>query len=150
MKERLKNKILAEFISKMANIYPTMEEHQIRNISYHLSNIAHDTFMHNDEGLSELLGDAIKDLEEHRTQFQEHILFLQKNSKKILEILKSKSLVYYDSDPKLNKNVLKGRTNVLTEVVVYMNILNDMVIAYYKDVYKIQQNEDRTVQTSLF
>ena len=150
MKERLKNKILAEFISKMGVEYPKMEEHQIRNISYHLSNIAHDIFMQNDEGLSELLGDAIKDLEEHRTQFQEHILFLQKNSKKILEILKSKSLVYYDSDPKLNKNVLKGRTNVLTEVVVYMNILNDMVIAYYKDVYKIQQNEDRTIQTSLF
>jgi len=150
MKERLKNKILAEFISKMGNEYPTMEEHQIRNISYHLSNIAHDIFMHNDEGLSEMVEKAIKDLEEHRKQFQEHILFLQKNSSKILEILKSKSLVYYDSDPKLNKNVLKGRTNVLTEVVVYMNILNDMVISYYKDVYKIQQNEDRTIQTSLF
>lgn len=150
MKERLKNKILAEFISKMEVEYPEMEEHQIRNISYKLSNLSHDIFMQNDEGLSELVEKAVKDLEEHRTQFQEHILFLQKNSKKILEILKSKSLVYYDSDPKLNKNVLKGRTNVLTEVVVYMNILNDMVISYYKDVYKIQQNEDRTIQTSLF
>jgi hypothetical protein len=100
--------------------------------------------------LGDLLNNAINDLETHRKEFQDHIQFLQKNTTKILEILKSKALVYYDSDPKTNKNVLVGRTNVLTEVVSFMNILNNMVISYYKDVYKIQQNEDKTTQTSLF
>jgi hypothetical protein len=134
----------------MGVLYPNMEEHQIKDISYHLSNVAHDLFIVNDEGLALLLENAVKDLEAHRNMFQEHILFLQKNSKQILEILKSKSLVYLDADPKTKKNVLKGRTSVLTEVVVYMNILNDMVISYYKDVYKVEQNTDRTIQSSLF
>ena len=150
MKERLKNKILLDFILKLQTEYPDIEEHKIRDISYKLTNVAHDLFVSNDEGLSSLLENAVKDLEEHRNMFQEHILFLQKNSKQILDILKSKSLVYFDSDPKTKKNVLKGRTSVLSEVVIYMNILNDMVISYYKDVYKIEQNVDRTIQSSLF
>ena len=150
MKERLKNKMLNEFVSKLTENHPELSEYTIRTISSELSNVANDIHLANNDGLGDLLNNAINDLETHRKEFQDHIQFLQKNTTKILEILKSKALVYYDSDPKTNKNVLVGRTNVLTEVVSFMNILNNMVISYYKDVYKIQQNEDKTTQTSLF
>jgi hypothetical protein len=150
MKERLKNKIEDAFIKDLESKYPNIGESTIYNIAHSLSDIANTMLMDNNEGLKSMVSNAVTDLEQHRKQFQEHVEYLQKSSTKILEVLKSKALITYEYDLKKKKNILKGRTAVLNEMIEYMNLLNDMVIAYYKNVYKIEQGEDRTIQTSLF
>jgi hypothetical protein len=80
------------------------------------------------------------------------IQILIENNKNLDESIKSQLLVvYYEMDPKSKRLVLKSRTTVVADTVNFLNKLNTFVTDFYKEVYKIdeQNNEDRT-QITLF
>lgn len=135
---------------KLLNDYTFLTEVQAHKIANDMMAIGVTHAMNNMDGIQSMVSKAVIDLESYRNQFHEHIEFLQAVSKKIIEILKQKGLVHYEYDMKKKKNVMKGRTNVLTETVEYFNILNDMVIDYYKNVYKIEVSPDKATQPTLF
>jgi len=150
MKETIKKKIKDGMTAYLYESHPTLSEYQKNKIANDLRDMATDYIYKNSDGLQLLVSNAVTDLEQFRHQFQEYIDFLQLTTKKILEILKKQGVVYYEYDQKKKKNVMKGRSAVLTETVEYFNLLNDMVIDYYKNVYKVETTSDKLVQSALF
>jgi hypothetical protein len=150
MKETIKKKIKDGITTYLDESHPTLSEYQKNKIANDVRDMATDYIYKNSEGLQLLVSNAVTDLEQFRHQFQEYIDFLQLTTKKILEILKKQGVVYYEYDQKKKKNVMKGRSAVLTETVEYFNLLNDMVIDYYKNVYKVETTSDKLVQSALF
>jgi hypothetical protein len=66
---------------------------------------------------------------------------------------RSQGFVKPDIDKKTNKPILKGRTTMVDEMVVFLNKMNKTVMDFYKDVYKIEDSKeakDAGVQTTLF
>jgi sorbitol-specific phosphotransferase system component IIA len=93
-------------------------------------------------------------LEKSRSQFHEMVIFIEKYTNVILENLKEMGMIKKDFD-KHGKAVVKGKTTVVTDMVNYMNKLNDLVIQFYQEVYLIQKMDDMKdengrVQGSLF
>lgn len=150
MKETIKVKMKTDMEAALIEKHPYLTEVQAHKIANDMMDIGVTHGFANLQGIQSIVSQAVLDLESYRNQFHEHIEFLQAVSKKIIEILKQKGLVHYEYDMKKKKNVMKGRTNVLTETVEYFNILNDMVIDYYKNVYKIEVSPDKATQPTLF
>jgi hypothetical protein len=46
--------------------------------------------------------------------------------------------------------VLKGKTTMVDEMVEFLNIVNDSVISFYKEVYKIEETSNENPQITLF
>jgi hypothetical protein len=44
------------------------------------------------------------------------------------------------------KQMVKAKTTMLVEVADYLNIMNDLVLSFYTDVYKIDKVDEREKQ----
>jgi len=93
--------------------------------------------------------------EKTRKQFTGMVNFIEKNTKVLLDIFKSNTFVKSDYDPIKRKNVMKGRTSMVTDMVDYLNRLNDLVIKFYDEVYEVEKISDKEkekekIQASLF
>lgn len=97
----------------------------------------------------------VRDHEKTRAQFIGFINFIEKQTKYVLEALKKNSLVSHDYDAVKKRAYLKGRTTVVQDMVVFLNKMNELVIKFYEDVYKIDLVDDKdkmkdNIQGSLF
>jgi hypothetical protein len=86
--------------------------------------------------------------EQNRVKFREHIEYIQTETEKLMKELTKMGLVYFEKNPKTNKPELKGRSTATTGVVKFLNALNEQVLDFYENVYKLQP--DGKIQTSLF
>jgi len=86
--------------------------------------------------------------EQNRVKFREHIEYIQSETEKLMKELTKMGLVYFEKNPKTNKPELKGRSTATTGVVKFLNALNEQVLDFYENVYKLQP--DGKIQTSLF
>jgi hypothetical protein len=72
----------------------------------------------------------------------------------MLEGFKKQGFIKYDKDPKTKKTIMVARTAMVTDMVQFLNQLNQMVMDFYQNVYKIDNSEDAyktgIQQTSLF
>lgn len=93
--------------------------------------------------LREQYDEVLKDQEKTRTQFIGFINFIEKSTKIMLDYLKKLSLVTYEQDALRKKTILKSRTTVVNELVNFCNKMNDLVIKFYDEVYKIDLVDDR-------
>lgn len=154
MKERTKNKISELFLSHLEAKYPELTESQRWKIGTELSNIAHEIVMQTNHDMGEAYNKNILELEQHRKQFKEHIEFLDKYTKELIQSFKRQGFLKVQEDRKKGKNVLVGRTSMVTDMVDFLNVLNSSVIEFYKNVYKIEEdklmNSSGVCQTALF
>lgn len=141
MINHLKTKTLQKYIEFLTNKYPDLPESTIRSIANDLSVQTVDICTESLTELSKMRSDALLDLEKHRNQFRDHIILIEKNSKALLDSFKRQAYVKPEIDPKTRKPYLKGRTTMVDEMVVFLNKLNETVMDFYKNVYKIENRE---------
>ena len=151
MKETLRTKLFEHSVQHISNKYPDIPEHRARNISSDVSIKSIEILTENNRTLGELSRDLILEAEKNKKMFRAHIENLQKETKQVLQKLKDNGCISFGYDTKLRRNVITARSSVLKDTVDFLNKLNTFVIDFYKDVYKIdeQNNDDRT-QITLF
>lgn len=87
--------------------------------------------------------ELVKDYEKTRAQFIGFINFIEKQTKVVLETLKKNGLVTPEHDQVKKRTVMKSKSIVVQETLVFLNKMNELVIKFYEDVYKIDLVDDR-------
>ncbi len=156
MQNRFKNVLLdrmLEAIEEEKNIGLTVA--QKRNICNLLAFTVSTVHEENFQKMNEMYQELVLKHEKTRKQFTGMVNFIEKNTKVLLDIFKSNTFVKSDYDPIKRKNVMKGRTSMVTDMVDYLNRLNDLVIKFYDEVYEVEKISDKEkekekIQASLF
>ena len=146
MKEEISNNFLKILMEEM----PQLSEAQTRKLAEKLTDSSFSSYIANTSGLRSQLKEAILDVEKHRAQFKDHIDFLQSSTKKLYDLFKSHGFLTTKYDERTKKMQLKGRTTMVDDMVDFLNILNDSVILFYKDVYKVDETSVETPKITLF
>lgn len=153
MKSTTKSKTLNIFLKILEEKHPELSEACRRNTAYSLCDASQEILLDNSDGLSNAMSNAIIDLEQHKKMFRDHIEQVQSITKTMFTSFQSQGFIKPDIDKKTNKPYLKGRTSMVDEMVDFLNKMNNTVMDFYKDVYKIQdmkEAKDTNVQTTLF
>jgi hypothetical protein len=153
MKENTKQHILNQFIQTLEATMPELGEKKIWKISNDLTLVAHKIVNENVQGFAKDYQENIMELEQHRNMFREHIEFVEKSAKYLLSSFVRQSFLKPETDPKTGKQVLKPRTAMVTDMVDFLNALNNRVMDFYENVYKITDEEAKKQgvnQISLF
>lgn len=153
MKNTTKSKTLELFLKILEEKHPEITEAARRKTAYDLCDASMQILNDNTEGLSKTMLDAVVTLESYKKTFRDHIEDIQSTTKNMYTSFRSQGFVKPDIDKKTNKPILKGRTTMVDEMVVFLNKLNKTVMDFYKDVYKIEDSKEAKaagVQTTLF
>lgn len=150
MKNHLKDNIFQSFLEVFEKDLPELTEAQKRKLAEKLVDKAYIIYAENSKGLSEQLTEMTKTHEAHRGQFKKHIDMLQKETNRVLTNFKSNGFVTKKYDEYRKMTVLKGKTTMVDDMVEFLNIVNDSVISFYKEVYKIEETSVENQQITLF
>ena len=150
MKNHLKENIFNSFLTIIEEEYPELSEAKRRRLADKLSDKAQIEYLENSKGLTQHLRDMSSSHEAHRGQFKRHIDMLQKETNRVLTNFKSNGFVTKKYDEYRKMTVLKGKTTMVDEMVEFLNIVNDSVISFYKEVYKIEETSNENPQITLF
>lgn len=143
-KQRLKESIEAKLISSNLNF----TEHQSHVAANLAAEVGYTEIVNSTTDFANLQMSLSVEYEQNRLKFKEHIEFLQKETEKLMNELRKMGMVYFEKNNKTNRVELKGRSTVTTGVVKFLNELNDQVLDFFENVYKIEP--DGKIQTSLF
>ena len=152
----MKNVLMQKFITALeTNEHLNLTEPQRRNVANILAVVGTEVHDENFKNMNAMYQELILKHEKTRKQFVGMINFIEKSTKVLLDIFKSNTFVKSDYDPIKKKNVMKGRTSMVTDMVDYLNKLNDLVIKFYEDVYEVEKISDKEkerehIQSSLF
>lgn len=152
MQNNFKKEIFDNIYKNIETICPDKTEAEKRQASDLLTNTAMDLMIENGKRLREMINKAVLDREKFISQYQDHIDFLHRKIKVVLESYKQHGVVTYDFDNVKGKKIMKGRSKVLDETINFLNELNDQVINYYQNVYNITQESqiEVDIQRNLF
>lgn len=150
MKNYLKDTIFNNFLEILENDMPQLSEATRRKLAEKLTDNSYNVYKNNSQELVKNSSQAIIELEKHRGLFKQYIDFLQTNTNKILYNFKQNGFVTKKYDNNAKKEVLKGRTTMVDDMVYFLNELNDLVTLFYRDVYKIDEGSNDKQQTTLF
>lgn len=146
--------IVGNFLYILEHKFPELTESQRWRIANELAQNAYDHDVQQAKNKAEMYTTIALELEQYRKQFRDHIQLLEKNAKIMIESFKKQGFVKPDIDPKTRKPKLLGRTSMVDEMVVFLNTLNEQVMQFYQNVYKINDKDDAyqagVQQTSLF
>jgi len=144
MKSKLKNVYFDAFIEALnleTKINLTIpEKSAIANLLSSEAIYIHDA---NFDILKEEHKVVVLDQEKTRAQFIGFVNFIEKYTKIIIENLRKNSLIYIEHDATKKRNIMKCRTTVVKDCVDFVNKMNELVMKYYEDVYKIDLVDDR-------
>jgi hypothetical protein len=153
MKNTLKNSFYDKFIESMED-EQSFTEVQKRYISNKLAIEAVGIHDENFKKLSELHSELSINNEKTRSQFIGMVNFIEKSTKPMFDSFKRQGFVKVNAS--LNgKNNLVGKTTMVTDMVKFLNTLNELVFNFYKDVYQIEKVDEKEkqkekIQASLF
>jgi len=155
MEKILRKETFEKFIETcLANNKYNLTEAQIRHYCYYLADISIATQGEGHKIMIDLYHENTLTLEKSRSQFHEMVIFIERNTAIVIEKLKEMGMIKKDYD-KQGKPFIKGKTSVVTDMVNYLNKLNDLVIQFYEEVYQVQKmdsmkDENGRVQGNLF
>lgn len=153
MKNTIKTKTIKQFLEILEEYYPEKCEASRRKTAYAMCEIAMTIVNENTDGLKIMVSDAVLSLEQHKKMFRDHIEEVTKVTKKLFLSFKKQGFIDIVIDAKTKKPYLKGRTTMVDEMVVFLNKINKTITTFYKDVYKIQDEQaarDTSTQINLF
>lgn len=152
MKQTTKNTLREKFLSQLERDHPNLPENQRWKIANDLADSASNMIQIQVEELSRMYNANALELEQHKKQFRDHIEFVEMKAKTLINDFRYNGFMKVEND-RNGKAKLVGRTTMVTDMVNFLNSLNDYVMRFYKDVYKIEgnsSNEFDVKQTSLF
>jgi hypothetical protein len=156
MKNRIKNILYERYIEvfELDNSY-NLTDAQKRNICNLLASSGSDIHEENFKMLNESYQDLVLSDEQTRSQFIGMINFIEKNSKVLINNFVTQGVVRLEYNAIKKKQIAKAKTTMLVNVVDYLNVMNDLVVNFYTDVYKIdkldsKEKEKEKIQGQLF
>jgi hypothetical protein len=156
MKNRIKNLLYERYLEvfELDKSYP-LTDAQKRNICNLLAASGTDIHDDNFKLLNESYQYLIISDEQTRSQFIGMINFIEKNTKVLINNFITQGFIRLEHNAIKKKQVVKAKTTMLVEVADYLNIMNDLVVSFYTDVYKIEkvdekQKEKDKIQGQLF
>ncbi len=154
MKDRLKILMYERFVELLENNETiNIDRTTLRKVCNQLASASTDIHDENSKKLEELYSQLLLDYERNRTQFIGMIKVIEKSSKFIIDDYKKKSLIKLEYSALARKTQMKSKSSVIDDVVKYFNVMNDLVIKFYSDVYQIDKMNDKQtdiIKTSLF
>jgi hypothetical protein len=150
MKNYLKEKIFIDFLFIFEKEMPHLTEATKRKICELLVESSFLIYTSNSEGIIKQTGDSIIQLEMHRKQFKDFVDIVQKSSEKLLKTFKDEKFVEKKYDENTRTYYLKSRTRMVDEMIEFLNILNNVITTFYKEVYKIEQTSIDYPSITLF
>ena len=153
MKNILKNYYYDKFLESLKDDQ-VFSDVQKRYIASKLSVEAVSVHDENFKKLTELHKELLINNEKTRSQFIGMVNFIEKSTKSLIDSFKRQGFLKVDMLPN-GKGKMVGRTSMVTDMVKYLNTLNELVINFYKDVYQIEKVSDKEkekekIQASLF
>jgi hypothetical protein len=134
--------------AKMGELFPEMSDYDKRKTSIALSEMTSIEIHNTNKDMSKTLMDLVIEYEVNRKKFRDAIEMIQANTKILMYNLKKEALITYKTNPKTKKTELVGRSQVLTDMVKFINKMDEMVLDFYENVYKIK--DEKGIQTDLF
>lgn len=153
MKNTLKNSFFDKFMESMEK-EQSFTEVQKRYICNKLAIEAVQVHDENFKKLSELHKELSINNEKTRSQFIGMVNFIEKSTKPLVDSFTRQGFLKVDMLPNGKKKMV-GRTSMVTDMVKFINTLNELVFNFYKDVYQIdkvsdKEKEKEKIQPSLF
>jgi hypothetical protein len=147
MKNRMKNLLYERFLEvfELDKSYP-LTDAQKRNICNLLASAGTDIHDDNFKLLNESYQDLVISDEQTRSQFIGMINFIEKNTKVLINNFIKQGVIRLEHNALKKKQVVKAKTTMLVEVADYLNIMNDLVVSFYTDVYKIEKVDEKEKQ----
>jgi hypothetical protein len=147
MKNRIKNLLYERYLEvfELDNSYQ-LTNAQKRNICNLLASSGSDIHDENFKKLNESYQDLVISDEQNRSQFIGMINFIEKNTKVLINNFIKQGVIRLEHNAIKKKQMVKAKTTMLIEVADYLNIMNDLVISFYTDVYKIEKLDEKEKQ----
>lgn len=139
--------LTSQMFNALESEFQHLTQHQMRKISVGMAKIANTIMTEATDETMKSLSKVILDLEQHKKKYRDTIDTIQKDTKFMLDKLKKEGLVTLKNNPKTNKVELVGRSSVITDMVKFINSMNDTIMDFYENVYEISSKE---AQTNLF
>jgi hypothetical protein len=150
MKNNLKEKIFIDFLFIFEKEMPHLTEATKRKLCEVLVESSFENYTANSEGIVKQTTTSINELEKHRKQYKDFIDIIQKSSEKLLKTFKEEKFVEKKFDEATRTYYFKSRTTMVEEMVQFLNVLNKLIVTFYKEVYKIEQTSIDYPKISLF
>jgi hypothetical protein len=144
MKNILKNSYYDKFLESLEDeqVFTDVQKRYIANkLAFEAITIHDENFKKLSESYKELLINN----EKTRSQFVGMVNFIEKSTNPLIESFKRQGFLKVDPTLK-GKNNLVGRTSMVTDMVKYLNTLNGLVVAFYKDIYQIEKVAEKEIQ----
>lgn len=143
-RQKLKEEIEISLMNSKINL----TEHQAHVSANIAADAGHKVLIDSNTEFAILNMNLTTEYEQNRLKFKEQIEFLQKETEKLMNELKKMGMVYFEKNPKTNKVEMKARSTAMVSIVKFLNALEEQVLDFYQNVYKIES--DGKIQTSLF
>lgn len=153
MKNNIKNILFERMVEQLEGMELELTVPKKRKVADALTPVALEIMKQNQAIQQELYEQTTLDLERSRNQFREYISYIEKDTEKLLQHLEKMGMVSYEYDSKQKRNVMVTKSTALTQVVAYLNGLNDLIFKFYQDIFKIEQEREvnrEKIQTTLF
>jgi hypothetical protein len=153
MKNILKNSYYDKFLESLEDdqVFTDVQKRYIANkLAFEAITIHDENFKKLSESYKELLINN----EKTRSQFIGMVNFIEKSTKPLVDSFTRQGFLKVDMLPNGKKKMV-GRTSMVTDMVKFINTLNELVFNFYKDVYQIEKVSDKEkekdkIQASLF
>ena len=132
-------------VFELDNSYP-LTDAQKRSICNLLAASGTDIYEDNFKKLNESYQELVLSDEQTRTQFIGMINFIEKNTKVLINNFITQGFIRLEHNALKKKQMVKAKTTMLVEVADYLNIMNDLVLSFYTDVYKIEKVDEKELQ----
>ena len=153
MKNILKNHYYDKFLESLKDdeVFSDVQKRYIASKLSVEAVVVHDE---NFKKLSELYKEVSINNEKTRSQFIGMVNFIEKSTKPLVDSFTRQGFLKVDMLPNGKKKMV-GRTSMVTDMVKFINTLNELVFNFYKDVYQIEkvsekEIEKEKIQASLF
>lgn len=143
-KQKLKEEIELSLLNEKLNL----TEHQAHVAANIGAEIGQQMLISSNSEFAIMNMNLTTEYEQNRLKFREQVEFLQKETDKLMNELKKLGMVYFEKNPKNNKIELKARSTAMVGIVKFLNALEEQVLDFYQNVYKIEP--DGKTQMSLF
>lgn len=141
------------FLAILEQKHPTISENDRWRVANDLAESAHAMMQSHNESISATYNANALELEQIKKKFRDNIEMIDKSAGALIANFRHNGFMKVETDRKTGRSKLVGRTTMVDDMVIFLNQMNDLVMNFYQEVYKIEGNnsvEYDVKQTTLF
>lgn len=141
------------FLAILEQKHQAIKENDRWRVANDLSESAHSMLQSHNESISATYNANALELEQIKKKFRDNIEMIDKSAGALIANFRHNGFMKVETDRKTGRSKLVGRTTMVDDMVIFLNQMNDLVMNFYQEVYKIEGNnsvEYDVKQTTLF